>query len=138
MNTWSIGQGDSQRLTFIVAPEYGDDSGYEWLPASVEIRAGAFSGHVDLSLLYSDLVRFHEQLDPLYRKLLGNAQFRTLEGQVEFDVSVDRTGHVEVKGALMDMAGVGNTLNFVFGFDQTDLSQTLKDLTRCIQNIKRK
>jgi hypothetical protein len=138
MNTWSIGHGETQRITFAVSPEYEGDGGYEWLTASADIQAGAFSGRVDLSLLFSELIYFYDQLEPLYRNLKGEAHFRTIEGQVELDVSIDRTGHVQVAGALMDMAGTGNTLNFVFGFDQTDLSDTIKDLKKCIGNIKRK
>ena len=138
MNTWSIGHGESQRITFIVASEYEGDGGYEWLTASTTIQAGPFSGRVDLALLYSDLIRFYDQLERLYRNLNGEAHFTTIERQVELIVSVDRTGHVKVTGRLMEMAGAGSALDFVFGFDQTDLSGTLNDLKKCIGNIKRK
>ena len=138
MILWTIGYPESARLELVIAPEYQDDCGYEWLSAAARIKAGSFSGKVEMSILYSDLVHFYEQLEPLYRNLKGRAEFRTLEGQIELDVEVDRTGHIETRGILMDAAGIGNALNFIFRFDQTNLAETVRQLKSCIDRIKRK
>ncbi|HTJ78839.1 MAG TPA: hypothetical protein VL357_07555 [Rariglobus sp.] len=136
MLSWSIGYPEEERLEVIVAPEAASDHGYEWLSATAKIRSGAFSGSVEMSILYSDLVRFHDQLAPLYKNLKGKAEFRTIEGQLELDVSADRTGHIEVTGFIIDAAGIGNRLIFVLRFDQTILAHTLQELGKCISEIK--
>jgi len=136
MLSWSIGYTESERLELFVQPETSSDYGYEWLSAKAKIKVGKFSGSVDMSILYSDLVRFNDQLAPLYKNLKGKAEFRTLEGQLEIDVTADRTGHIEVTGFIMDAAGIGNRLIFVLRFDQTMLAHTLQELEKCITEIK--
>jgi hypothetical protein len=136
MLSWSIGYPENERLELFVAPEAESDHGYEWLSTKAEIKVGSFSGSVGMSILYSELVRFHDDLAPLYKNLKGKAEFRTLEGQLEIDVIADRTGHITATGFIIDVAGTGNRLIFVIRFDQTLLAHTLKELEKCISEIK--
>ncbi len=91
-----------------------------------------------MSILFSDIVRFKEQLEPVYRNLRGTAEFTTIEGQLRIKVEVDKTGHVKASGELLDAAGVGNTLRFEIRFDQTLLWHTISEIDEAIFEIKRK
>jgi len=138
MPSWSIGFPEKERLEVSLSPEVASDSGYEWLSARVRMNVGGFAGEVSMSLLFSELVRFKEELEPLYRTLLGKAELRTIEGQLHIVVEVDKLGHVKVKGELLDAAGVGNELRFEMCFDQTLLFHTISELDEALFEIKEK
>src|SRR5437764_7298521 len=108
MPSWSIGFPEKERLEVSLSPESPHGSGYEWLSARVTINVGGFVGDVTTSLLFSELVRFKEALEPVYRTLRGKAELNTIEGQLHIVVEVDKLGHVTAKGELLDAAAEGN------------------------------
>jgi hypothetical protein len=136
MPSWSIGFPEKERLEVSLSPEVASDDGYEWLSARVRINVGGFAGEVSMSLLFSELTRFKEELEPLYRTLSGKAEFKTIEGQLHLLVEVDRLGHVKATGELLDAAGVGNRLRFEIHFDQTLLWHTISELDESLFEIR--
>lgn len=138
MPSWSIGFPEKERLEVELTPESPWESGYEWLSARVKIDAGSFIGSVSMSILCSELMRFKEELEPLYRTLRGKAEFNTIERQLHLVVTVDKTGHVTVQGELMDGAGVGNELHFTLRFDQTLLWHTIAEIDEAFFAIREK
>lgn len=138
MPSWSIGFPEKERLEVSLSPELPSESGYEWLSARVKIDVGGFVGEVSMTLLYSELQRFKEELEPVYQKLRGKAELKTLEGQLHLVVSVDKTGHVTVEGEVMDGAGIGNQLRFTIRFDQTLLRHTISELDEALSEIHEK
>lgn len=135
MSFWSIGFPEKERLEVSLSPGSPAESGYEWLSARVKINVGGFVGQVSMSLLYSELQQFNAELEPVYRDLHGQAELKTLEGQIHLLVSVDTTGHITVEGELMDGAGIGNRLQFSICFDQTLLWHTISELDRALLEI---
>src|SRR5262245_55756303 len=117
MPSWSIGYPEKERLEVVLSPELPSESGYEWLSAQVKIAAGGFTGNVSLSILFSELLQFKKELEPVYHTLHGRAEFKTLEGQLHLVVTVDKTGHITVTGMLREDAGTGNELRFEIRFD---------------------
>lgn len=136
MPSWSIGYPGKERLEVVLSPEAASECGYEWLAAQVKIDVGGFRGDVSMSILFSDIVRFKEALEPVYRALCGTAEFTTIEGQLRIMVEVDKTGHVKASGELLDAAGIGNTLRFEIRFDQTLLWHTISEIDKAISEIK--
>jgi hypothetical protein len=138
MPSWSIGFPEKERLEVSLSPEAASDSGYGWLSARVRINVGGFVGDVSMSLLFSELIRFKEELEPLYRTLRGKAELKTIEGQLHVVVEVDKLGHVKASGELLDAAGIGNALRFEIRFDQTLLWHTVSELDEALCEIREK
>ena len=136
MPSWSIGYPGKERLEVFLSPEAASECGYEWLAAQVKVDVGGFRGDVSMSILLSDLIRFKEALEPVYRTLCGAAEFTTIEGQLRIMVEIDKAGHVKASGELLDAAGIGNTLRFVIRFDQTFLGHTISEIDKAISEIK--
>ena len=81
------------------------------------------------------MVRFLEQLRPLYESLSGTAEFSTLEGQLGLRLVGDGKGHIALTGEVADYAGIGNRLHFSLHFDQTQLRVSICQLERITSQI---
>ena len=103
-----------------------------WVESEISIFTGAFSGKFMASLTTQDFCNFHSQLQTLYDSLNGKAQFATLEKQIEFTLSGNGRGNIEVAGIAEDCYGFGNKLHFHFEIDQTYIPTILKELTGII------
>ncbi len=136
MSQWSIGQFEKERLEVCLSPEMGPEHGHDWLSACVKIDSGGFAGEVKMTILFGELVLFHQQLEKLCRSLSGKAELKTIEGQLQMLVEVDRTGHITVSGELSDRAGAGNRLHFTLRFDQTFLWHTVSELDEALYEIR--
>jgi hypothetical protein len=136
MPDWSIGYPDKERLEVLLSPEMPHGEGYEWLSADVKLDTGGFSGAVRMSMRFSELIQFQQELGELYRNLSGTAELKTLERQLHLLVKSDHTGHITVTGELFDRAGDGNKLCFTLRFDQTRLWHTVSELDEALFEIK--
>ena len=132
MSTWSIGSSEHERLAITLLSGPAEDEGYDWVSARATIAAGGFRGDSNVMLTFTDLVRFQQELHTLYRELKGEAALTTVEDQVNLKLTMDKLGHIEAAGYLMDEAGVGNCLTFTLSLDQTFLKQTLSELDTAI------
>src|SRR5689334_5098574 len=97
MPFFSIGYADKERLEVILLGHPADpkSEGYDWIKGLVRIDVGAFKGELEITLCVSDIIRFKEQLEPVYKNLKGVAEFKTIEDQLAIRIEVDQLGHVE-------------------------------------------
>jgi hypothetical protein len=132
--TFSFGHSEVERIEIDVlryeraaVGEHFDDN---WLTTQIRVRAGGFRGQADASILTSELVHFLAQLRSLQEELRGTAEFSTLEEQLSLRLMGDGLGHIELVGAIADLPGICNRLNFTLQFDQSQLSTSIRDLEK--------
>ncbi|MBK7484233.1 MAG: hypothetical protein IPI72_16170 [Flavobacteriales bacterium] len=104
-----------------------------WIKSIVTVKAGGFSGQFHCNLMTIDFQQFEQQLAPLYNRLDGTAIFDTMEGQVSIKINGDGIGHFGANCSVMDFAGTGNQLDFEIGFDQTNISDMIRQLGTIIK-----
>ena len=95
----------------------------------------SFKGKARAALRTTELIEFGSQLRPLHETLSGTAEFTTLEGQLHLQLEGDGKGHINLKGEVMDQAGVGNRLHFSLEFDQSRLADSVRDLDAVISKF---
>ena len=110
------------------SPADPKSEGYDWINATVHIEVGAFKGDNQISICLSDVIRFKDQLEPVYRNLKGFAEFKTIEDQLYIRIDLDDLGHVQASGYLIDDFVLGNKLNFNIQYDQTLLWHTISEI----------
>ena len=136
---FSIGGPEYERIEVNVlgyerepAGEYYDDN---WLQCLVSMQTGGFSGKFSVAFMTEDFSRFLDELSQLYDKLIGKAEFKTIEEQLYILAEGDGKGHIKVHGEAMDEAGIGNRLVFNLDIDQTQLAKTIKELENVVSSF---
>lgn len=134
MPFFSIGYPEKERLqiSLIGKPADSATEGYDWIKAQVRIVVGGFTGDVQIQMCVSDMIRFKEELEPVYRNLTGKAEFKTIEDQLYIQIEAGRLGHVQAEGYLADDLGMGNKLNFAIEYDQTLLWHTISEIDEAL------
>jgi hypothetical protein len=126
--------GVSNRAHVIVSagrrgcPEATDFWDGNWIEGDVRIAAGAFSGTIPASFRADELLRFRDQLRPLYENLTGRAVFDPMEPYLRIEVEGDGKGHFHASCKADDQPGIGNKLTFGIDFDPTELPGIVKEL----------
>lgn len=124
-----IGGEQHERLVVEVLgrerPEAFDADDGNWIDARVSVAVGAFRGEVACCLRAEDFAAFLSQVRLLLVQPQGTAQFSTMEDQLEFAISGDGRGHFNVRGHLMDAAGIGNRLAWSLAIDQSHLPRMI-------------
>ena len=138
MMSFAFGGHERERLQIAVAgyerpTPCGDDHDDNWLTVHVTLQCGAFEGRFDAAFLTHELQSFHVQLQHLYRTLVGTAQLRTLEGQLQCTATGDGRGHVRITGVATDEPGGDRQLAFALDIDQTQLHASLQSLASVLQ-----
>jgi hypothetical protein len=131
---FSIGYPDKERLE-LVCLEHPADSGsegYDWVRALVHVEVGAFKGELEIYICVSDIIRFKEELEPAYQNVRGVAEFRTIEDQLFIRIEVDKLGHVQASGYIVDDFVAPNKLNFHITYDQTLLWHTISEIDHAL------
>ncbi len=109
-----------------------------WIQVIVKVKAGAFSGQFKTDLNTLDFINFEKELNHLYNKLKGIANFYSLEEQIVIKVIGDGFGRMNAECTVMDSAGMGNTVKFEIDFDQTHIPKILIQLRKIIQSFHNK
>ena len=140
MPFFSIGYAERERVevSLLGAPADPASEGFDWVGARVRVEVGGLSGDVEICVCLSDVVRFRERLEPVYRSLSGAAEFTTIEGQLYIRVEVNRFGHVRATGHLLDDVTTSNRLSFDLEFDQTMLGRTISEMDRALAELSPK
>jgi hypothetical protein len=110
-------------------PEAFDADDGNWIDARVGVAAGAFGGEVACCLRAEDFAAFLSQVRSLVVQPHGTARFSTMEDQLAFVITGDGRGHFDVRGHLMDAAGVGNRLAWSLAIDQSYLPRIVTALS---------
>lgn len=113
-------------------PPSGETHDDNWLNAEVAVQAGAFRGRFSAMFQTTELEAFYAQLLELNRNLKGEARFSTLEEQLSLVLMGNGLGRIDLTGRAQDRAGIGNTLAFDFGLDQTQLQEPLSALAAAL------
>ena len=129
MTFFSIGFPDKERLEVtLLGSAPAPKSEGDWAKAVVHVQVGAFNGELGIWICVSDMIRFHDELEFVYRNLAGVAEFKTIEDQLYIKIEVDKLGHVQASGYVIDDFAAGNKLNFNIQFDQTLLCHTISQI----------
>ena len=139
MNTWSIGASPEGKLTVEVLSRSSKDKNFAYnsVDARISVRVGGFSGSFQAPLPFDELVRFKDRLATIYQTLEGTAEFSPImEKQLELKVSMNKLGHYEVQGEMIDDIDSGSRLIFKLSGDQSDLNQTINDLDGVISKAR--
>jgi hypothetical protein len=94
-------------------PDASDYWGGNWLDASIEVQAGAFSGRMAATLRTEEFRAFHGELATLYETLMGQAAFSSLESWLGVKLTVGSSGQVAVTGWVEDEPSIGNRLEAI-------------------------
>jgi hypothetical protein len=127
-----IGDGDAQHV--LIRPLFRSHPGLfdywdgNWIDCELQIVAGGFRGRFRADLRSEEFHTFLEEVEGLSRTVQGTASFSTMEGQIAFSLTDDGQGHVRVTGEAIDVAGIGNRLQFAFDIDQTHLPPICQSL----------
>ena len=93
------------------APDSSDYWDANWLICTAEIAAGNFHDRLDSSLRTDEPERFHQQVEQLDQRLIGDAKLTTMEDWLTLRLSGDHRGHVKVNCRLFDdLDAAGNLL----------------------------
>lgn len=138
MASFSVGypDKDSLEVKLMGRPAEPGSPGNDWIKGLVQIDVGAFKGESEISLCLSDVVRFREQLEPVYEKLEGVAELKTIEDQLALRIEVDKLGHVQASGYLLDDFVRRNKLYFNISYDQTLLWHTLSEIDEALLELQ--
>jgi hypothetical protein len=131
---FSFGQSERERIEVdllgyerALTGEYWDDN---WLNVVIRVQAGGLQGKATATFITAELIEFLSQLRPLYETLSGEAEFDTMEQQLNLKLKGDGKGHVELCGEVLDQSGIGHRLNFTLHFDQSQLAASIRELER--------
>ena len=115
------------------------DAELDWdkncIHSQITIKGGAFSGQFYCDLMTTDFELFKRELKKTYDSLKGQAEFKTLEGQIKLKIEGDGLGHFTVDCDLTDEAGIGNKLHVAMAFDQTQIPYFVKQLDKIIKQF---
>jgi hypothetical protein len=136
MATFSLGYPEKQRIEIAVTKTFASSNAdpYAWAKAQVHVELDSFSADIEIYLDISDVVRFHSELELIYRNLTGVAEFKTLENQLYLHLEMDSLGHVKVSGFISD-SDKSNQLTFEFALDQTLLSRTITEIKSALREL---
>ena len=118
-----------QDLKYGYPNDTSDDShDRNWLLATVNIKAGKFSGKYTAYFQTTDFSSLKNELEILHNNLNGTAKFSTIEEQLGISFTGDGLGHFEVDCTAIDEPGNGVELNFTFTIDQTEIKSIVNQL----------
>ncbi|WP_020659485.1 WapI family immunity protein [Amycolatopsis benzoatilytica] len=135
----TIGREHGNRLVISVlgrmhgqATDFWDGN---WLLSPIEVFAGGFSGRVPAGLRTDELQSFREELENAHEDFGGVARLTSMEEWLELTVTVEKSGRVEIEGAVADGEGLGNDgtgnrLSFrIDGLDQSEVPAIIDGLS---------
>jgi hypothetical protein len=106
-----------------------------WIHSRITVKGGAFRGQFYCDLMTTDFELFKRELKKTYDSLNDQAEFKTLEGQIQIKIEGDGLGHFSVDCEVMDDAGVGNKLNIAMAFDQTQIPDFVRQLDKIVKQF---
>ncbi|MCP2043399.1 hypothetical protein [Pontibacter sp. HSC-36F09] len=106
--------------------------GYE-VRSSIEIKSNNFMVKSTLWTSTGELHDFFKRLEACNKEIKGTANFTNYESNLEFVVTYDELGHVNIKGKFEEFTENDNELKFEFNSDQSYLSLTLEELRQIVK-----
>lgn len=139
MLSFAFGGTERERIEVQVhdyVPEHGGGQpSVCWVPVTVLISVGAFSGRYDATFQTCEFVDFRDALQALHQSLEGSAHLSTIERQLSLKLTCDRFGHIALEGVAGDRVINGNQLEFRLTLDQSHLPSVLGDLHAILETF---
>src|SRR5580692_1931991 len=99
-----------------------------WLKCRVTINATELNGSYCASFTTHDFVRFRDELRSCLAALKGLACFKTIEGALERQIEMTRTGGALIRTVAKVRGSVAITMSISYESDQSFLAETLNEL----------
>ena len=137
MEKFKIG-GESNFIEFVLNTIHGfpDETSFEGgytVEGTVNIQSGNYNvTNGDLWFTTGQVFQLYEQLDEVYKSLKGKVRFHNYECTIDFEISFNFTGQINIEGYFRDSSGNGR-LEFNFQLDQTYIRSTLKQLKDIVE-----
>ncbi|MEZ5998813.1 MAG: hypothetical protein R3B98_08985 [Hyphomonas sp.] len=129
MTEASVRIGREQNFLLITEQEITGPHPYDFGTYVVEVVNGEFSGKARCYLNRNDFITLRDALSAMHRELKGSYSFEPIEGQLVFQVTIDKFGHLHLEGELFETAGDwSNSIKFTIGLDQTHLPDMIRSL----------
>jgi len=112
--------------------EYWDAN---WLKAKIKLKIGAFSANYLAQLQTTNFREFQNGLETLYKDLIGEAQFYSLEDWLRIKLSGDGIGHFSLDCQASDFPGTGSRLEFEMQIDQTEIPLLVRQLSEILERF---
>jgi len=106
-----------------------------WIRSRITVKGGAFSGQFYCDLMTTDFELFKRALNKTYNSLNQQAEFNTLESQIQIKIVGDGLGHFTVDCQVVDEVGIGNKLNVEMTFDQTQIPNFIRQLDKIVKQF---
>lgn len=132
------GYGESDRLEVETTSTSQSIAMDDWLPVRVKLKVQGFVADVQISIVPVELLHFKEALEPVYRDVRGQAQFKTMENQLSIAVEMGKLGHVTATGFLQGDFQNSNRLMFTIKYDQTLLWHTISEIDEFLFEVTKK
>ncbi|WP_213188651.1 WapI family immunity protein [Cloacibacterium caeni] len=100
--------------------------GYDVL-AKINLKSEDFTINSDFYTSTGEIYNFFENLEKCNKNLSGSVKFISCEDNLEFFVSYNNLGHVNINGSFHNHSILNNKLTFELISDQSYISETLKN-----------
>ena len=107
----------------------------EWLICKAIFNYDGFEVKLKFSSMLGDFCSFLNQLEVFYDTLNGQAQFKSIEDNVSFQLSTDGLGHVDINGYLRH-GGYDVMTSFLIHSDQIFLPELIKELKEVCSQVR--
>jgi hypothetical protein len=94
----------------------------------IEIKIPNYQVKGDLYTSTGEIFSFYNELKKCQDELTGEANYLTLEGNLELKVKYNELGQTVITGRYQQEMGIGNCLEFEIKSDQSFLKYTVEDL----------
>ena len=130
---------DSNGITLnIIRRTYPDASDYwdgNWLTVEIYVHVGGWKGNYAALLRSEELLHLKNELEMLYKQPDYSFILEPIEPWIVLNFIGNKKGQITVKGQACDEIGIGNTLGFCFGIDQSYLPEIIKSLRETIDKF---
>jgi hypothetical protein len=117
------------RRSHVQASDYWDAN---WIETEIDILIKPWRGKYIANLRADEFQAFRVQLQEIYEKAAGRAEFKSMEPWLELTVELDSLGHVRLTGTadpeIGNVFGLARLTFEMEGLDQTSLPPLISQL----------
>lgn len=106
--------------------------GYD-VRGSFRIKINEYSAYGELWFSTGEIYQLYHDLQKFYDTLNGTVRFNTYEYNLEFEILIDKSGHITIQGRYIATHTRHNELLFEIVSDQSFVGNTLAELQRIVQ-----
>jgi hypothetical protein len=99
-----------------------------WISGCVEIRVGGFTANFQADFRVEEFTSLRKALQGLFSFTSSEAEFKTIEGQLDLRFISDTRGGLSIECIARDRPGSSNELRCTFEYDQSYLPSMIADI----------